>query len=121
MSVSAVHSLQCCFGYCSAVIQSQNFLLLSSRSRGFKYCLEDQILTEVFFFSGFIRAPEVNPSLYFSEARFDVAASAQTDQQFCDFLSIREHSETGNSRKEAQKTMDLREYGVDIGKRCLGN
>ena len=52
--------------------------------------------------SGFIRAPETNSSLYFREARFDVAASAQNNQQFCDFMRIREYAENG------KRTTDLR-------------
>jgi len=72
-------------------------------------------------FSGFIRAPEANPSLHFREARFDVAASAQTDQQFCDFMRIREYAETGNSREESQRTTDLQEGGVGMGKSWLVN
>jgi hypothetical protein len=76
-------------------------------------------LTEVSF-SGFIRAREASPSLYFREACFDVAASAQTDQQFCDFMRVQEYAETGSSREESRRTIDLRECGVGMGNSWYG-
>ena len=114
VSISAVHSLQCCVNQCSAqfAVSCQCKTLIQSRNF--------HTLPEVSF-SDFIRAPEANPSLYFRGACFDVAASAQTDQQFCDFMRIREYAETDSSREESQRTTDSRECGVGTGKSWFVN
>jgi len=127
VSISAVHSLQCCVSQCSAqfavLCQSVQCTVCSvvSVSAVHSFSHETSTFCLRFLSVVFFRAPEVNHSLYFRETRFDVAASAQTDQQFCDFMRIREYAETDNSREEAQRTNDLRECRFGMGKRWLVN